>query len=289
MTDQATNSISEDNDFEPPQLAIINASNEENLKFGDLNNSTLESNNDKLMNSSKDLSKSVHEEPKTVQEETNNCDVCNKLFKSKQTLKVHNDSIHRGIKFSCETCGKSFTQKSAVKVHMKNLHGISSKSKHENDNDESTNALDSILNHSTFGTTLDIANISNSEDSNIFMKNLKVEKSIKVEPEEIDPVSLLEVQLSTWMDEKVSVQKLHKCQSCEKSYNTKPNLRHHVRTVHEGKTHKCVHCDKEFTRPDFLKKHKKTVHEKTNLDENDEIFSDVKKIHKCKSCSKSYR
>ena len=307
-----------DDDFEPPQLAI----NDENLKNEDLDNSFHETNDssNESTDQSKDLIKSVHEEEKLVEEtnnsdefeppqlainasndstlesndenmpktiqETKNCEKCKKSFKSKQTLKVHNDSVHKGIKYSCETCGKSFTQKSALSVHMKNLHVNSLKTKQI---DESKDALDSILNHSTFGTTLDVANnISNSDED--FTKDLsKVEKSIKVEPEEIDPVSLLEVQLSTWMDEKVSVdEKSYKCESCEKSYNFKQNLNHHVRTVHEGKTHKCVHCGKEFARPDFLKKHKSRVHNDTNLDENVEKMSNGMKIHKCKSCPKSY-
>ena len=71
------------------------------------------------------------QEPK----ETAVCENCYKSFKSKQKLQVHDDSVHKGIKFSCKSCGKYFTQKAALNRHMKTAHGISEKNKHDNENE----------------------------------------------------------------------------------------------------------------------------------------------------------
>ena len=39
-------------------------------------------------------------------ENKNQCLFCNAIFSAKGSLKNHEDSIHRNIKFDCQDCGK---------------------------------------------------------------------------------------------------------------------------------------------------------------------------------------
>ena len=52
------------------------------------------------------------------------CEICNKEFKTKQSLKVHKQAIHEGVKFNCEFCSHSATTKSNLKVHVQKKHTI---------------------------------------------------------------------------------------------------------------------------------------------------------------------
>ena len=40
------------------------------------------------------------------------CNTCDSTFVSKQNLKVHENTIHKGLKVKCSECGKQFTGKS---------------------------------------------------------------------------------------------------------------------------------------------------------------------------------
>jgi uncharacterized Zn-finger protein len=51
------------------------------------------------------------------------CDVCNSIFKTERTLKVHIQSIHESKRpFKCNTCGSSFSQKGNLKGHIASVH-----------------------------------------------------------------------------------------------------------------------------------------------------------------------
>ena len=51
------------------------------------------------------------------------------MFKNKNTVKRHIQSIHEGMKFQCDLCGNEFSQQSGVALHKKNVHKIGTKSK----------------------------------------------------------------------------------------------------------------------------------------------------------------
>ena len=55
-------------------------------------------------------------------ENKNQCLFCNAIFSTKETLKRHEDSIHKNIKFDCQDCGKQYKVKGLLTIHINNIH-----------------------------------------------------------------------------------------------------------------------------------------------------------------------
>ena len=54
------------------------------------------------------------------------CDICDKIFPNKQTLRQHISGIHSEL-FSCDVCGKSGMKKANYYLHKRNKHQILSR------------------------------------------------------------------------------------------------------------------------------------------------------------------
>ena len=50
------------------------------------------------------------------------CEVCNKHFKTKSTLRQHIQTSHKGLKYSCDLCEYQATQKGSLKTHIQSVH-----------------------------------------------------------------------------------------------------------------------------------------------------------------------
>jgi hypothetical protein len=88
---------------------ILNNLDDYNIKTDQNNCNILVSNNNKII---------VNKEFK--------CNICNKEYKSYQTLWNHNKIKHilKNNKFSCELCNKKFTRKDNLKYHINNTCNI---------------------------------------------------------------------------------------------------------------------------------------------------------------------
>ena len=59
----------------------------------------------------------------TAQKSVNiSCDICQKIFKTKDNLKNHYQSVHKSIKYPCDQCCKQFTRKDHLKTHIQSVH-----------------------------------------------------------------------------------------------------------------------------------------------------------------------
>ena len=45
------------------------------------------------------------------------CSICSCSYAHQKHLKEHEDSIHKGIKYSCQDCGKQFKRKTHLTAH----------------------------------------------------------------------------------------------------------------------------------------------------------------------------
>ena len=53
------------------------------------------------------------------------CDLCDRIFKNPDTLKLHINSIHeKESKFKCDICDKTLSLNSDMKQHQLELHGL---------------------------------------------------------------------------------------------------------------------------------------------------------------------
>ena len=50
------------------------------------------------------------------------CSICNSSFTSKHSLKAHEDSSHKNIRFDCLDCGKEYKLNSQLSRHIKTVH-----------------------------------------------------------------------------------------------------------------------------------------------------------------------
>ena len=50
------------------------------------------------------------------------CQICDKVFAHKSSLKDHVQSAHQGIRFKCDTCEEDFTNPKNLTRHQKEVH-----------------------------------------------------------------------------------------------------------------------------------------------------------------------
>lgn len=51
------------------------------------------------------------------------CRICNKIFSTKRSCKIHVDAVHLKLKaHNCDHCGETFSQKASLMRHMKSQH-----------------------------------------------------------------------------------------------------------------------------------------------------------------------
>jgi hypothetical protein len=103
---------------------------------------------------------------------TYNCDLCNKLYKSYQSLWNHNRNIHpdnniyiinKDKKFTCKLCNKKFTRKDSLLLHSKNY----CKNKNEkNEVQKENNNYDELKNE-----IIELKNQVNKLSGNIITNN----------------------------------------------------------------------------------------------------------------------
>ena len=171
------------------------------------------------------------------------CESCGKSFSSSSYLKKHTTTIHEGHKyFKCDSCGKSFSQGQNLKRHKNNVHkGNKNETKSQVSND----------------------------------KNTKVPEPHECKPEAEDeaektdhPFNSVDVKCENIQEKSsdIIIGTIFDCNLCDKSYNQKHGLIHHINIVHKGlKEFFCQLCADKFyfqrVRHDDLKIHIKNVHE----------------------------
>ena len=167
-------------------------------------------------------------------------------------------SVHERVKhLKCKFCDKAFGYGSNLSAHIKSIHGGIKSIKALNNTcafcDDIFLDAEKLKEH-----IIKVHAEPNNSEENF-------DDSVKSEPIE----NTSNVQEENQVDVKP-----FKCDLCDKTFDNKYHLRHHVKHIHE-KEHKCALCEKAYGSALKLKDHVMSVHEGV-------------KHHKCEFCDRRF-
>ncbi|XP_018401745.1 PREDICTED: zinc finger protein OZF-like [Cyphomyrmex costatus] len=220
------------------------------------------------------------------------CGTCNKGFKSKSQLIVH-ERTHNGEKpYECKHCGFRFSQKGNLSKHVIAKHNNDGRCK------DSKDKYDVSVPHKC-GTC-------NKEfkDKWHLRRHEKIHNGEKTfECEYCEKIFLQKGNLSKHViakhnndgcckdsKDKYDVSVPHKCGTCNKEFKDKWHLRRHEK-IHNGeKTFECEYCGKIFSQKGNLSKHVIAKHNNDGCCKDSKDKYDVISVpHKCGTCNKEFK
>ena len=172
--------------------------------------------------------KQVHMDENLVR--IHECDKCLKKLKSKGGLKKHIEEVHERSKtYQCALCQNNYFNAGSLRIHMKGVHQSQGGEKFKCDQCN--------------------ANLANSNSLKVHIKTVHSTQNGQ-----------------------------HQCKMCPSTFKANSSLKLHVRRVHEKqKNHKCESCNKSFCTTPELR-----AHEVVHLSESE------KYVNHCKICNKTY-
>ncbi|CAG9763860.1 unnamed protein product [Ceutorhynchus assimilis] len=175
----------------------------------------------------------VRKKNKKIKEKLNYCELCERVFKHRNSLVYHMRS-HSGVRpHQCEVCGKSFFASSALKVHLR-LHS-------------GDKPYDCVHCGRKFRHWGDLKYHITSIHSN--EKNYQCEYCGKAFARKYSLVVHRRIHTG---------ERNYKCQYCGKTFRASSYLQDH-RKIHTGeKPHNCSICAKPFRLRSDMKRHEKT-------------------------------
>ncbi len=167
----------------------------------------------------------------TKQAQAARCHLCQKTFKTQQSLKTH-FAIHSGIlPFKCPTCERSFSQKGAMKTHA-------AKCKNINPTHSPVNTFKCPTCKKTF-----------SQKWHMKLHYSRCSNRGKV-PEKVAPDKLY----------RAGAPEGNRCSMCEKTFQKKTGLYQHIKVVHQPHQFYCDFCSKTFAIRQSLQTHMANYH-----------------------------
>lgn len=199
------------------------------------------------------------------------CDLCEKTFGRKISLRRHIAAFHEGKRYKCETCGKEFMMTSNLNKHIKTVH------------EGKRHTCEKC--GKEFG----------------YMGELKVHIHIVHEGQKDYKCKICSKSFSFSRSLKSHIFNVHKgqkdyqCETCGKYFNNRRDLKRHVHTVHEGrKDYKCETCGKEFGLLCNLKQHIKIHEGARNIHEDQKSYNKnnqmvEEKHYECELCGRNFK
>ena len=254
------------------------------------------------------------------------------IYKQKlhEKAQIEGDTIDMSDMKSCEVCSKVFSSRQCLMIHMKNYHQAwyqdfqdkKAKIKTEvpfvednytKDYDASNTLICKLCNKNT----VDIRYMKNhlmKEHKIVISKNVKKQKC-----HVCDLYFSNYSKLSVHVDETHKVDNQYKCDKCDKNFESKNDWYHHIYTIHSAHMKKwfdatefpCSECDSVFDTLQKMYRHKIKVHKeedpidcqrcgkvcksKTALKSHMRmvhhvyVINDEKKVKKCDQCETEFQ
>jgi uncharacterized C2H2 Zn-finger protein len=203
------------------------------------------------------------------------CSECESTFKTKFSLNYHVNVEHTGIRFKCGKCHKTFVTKSNVQRHINEVHD-----KNEIEIIELIVDINSDATAISEDPVKTIENDLTIHECALHSSNVHKMSIEKITDVPIDETKGKDVQQENnfQADSTILVEspKQFPCGLCEMSCKSRPELKHHISSVHFGLRLKCPSCEKLFIKSQYLNEHLKNSHDISEYTEKiEKVFIDV--------------
>ena len=224
-----------------------------------------------------------------LKSKTFKCDQCDKIYSgysAKFILQKHIISVHTDKRFQCQKCDKKFKNKSSLQRHVQSLHkvqrGRSQEARYECDmceksftNPHLKSHIESV--HQDLKYPCDLCNIICVSSYKLTIHKWRVHRG------EVFECDICEKRYKKKETLKDHINAIHfgifsYCDICEKRFPYRWELSKHKSFIHsDPMVFKCDSCERSYNTKDGLRVHKRKHNQSTS-----QLFN-------CKSCDKIYK
>ena len=218
------------------------------------------------------------------------CNLCPKIYKHKEYLRVHQQISHQGAtkKFKClvEGCDKSFPTNSQLSSHTLR-HSKVDKDKFCPECGKGFKFQKDVNDHLKIHT-----DPIKKFDCDQCDKQFRTDPHLRRHKKVHQGISLLKefkcLVCGSEFGEKYNLRQHQKevhekdgirfqCEKCPKRFHRKADLAYHLEMQHSGQSHEvqCSICDKKYSHPKLMRQHKRVVH--------------VDPTHECTQCQSKFK
>ncbi|XP_075988616.1 uncharacterized protein LOC142984743 [Anticarsia gemmatalis] len=205
------------------------------------------------------------------------CDICNRVLKSKVALTNHLWYIHYGVKLKnqvlCDICGHSFNDKTNLNIHIRSVH-LKEKpftcpicNKHYSAKKHVKDHIKTVHNKNRQTETKP----EKSFQCELCSKTFAAKRFLVIHLERHDNIfrcrrcdvcfsNKNDYNLHTINCIKNGKVNFSTCDVCGKIFRTKYTMRRHKLSVHNGIKYDCELCGKKFSHSSIIQRHKIRIH-----------------------------
>ena len=223
----------------------------------------------------------------------NECHICHGTFKTKRTLKRHNDRGDCEKPFKCDDCGKHFKSELEVTNHKDNCPSITHqcvvckkhyKTKYQLKCHQVLHADARAFGCDTCGKKFNTVSNLNVHKrihtgeknfscdlcgekfitSGALLKHKQLHLGDMIYECECGIAFKRKQELKAHAKTHYDNEKTHTCMTCQKVFKYEHNLKYHMQ-IHGDKIFSCPRCDQSFPKLGYMKGHFNRVHRKVNV------------------------
>ena len=172
------------------------------------------------------------------------CQQCDKAYTRNESLKIHMQYVHEGIKYVCDQCDNQYGQESDLIQHIQSAHesslSIHIRSKHEDVKYACGQCDQQFTRQNNLNTHIRTIHEGVKYACNQCYKQFTSQSFLIVHTQSAH--------------EGVK----YDCKQCDQQFTQLASLNRHTKSVHEGVKYPCDQCDKQFSQKSVKARHIQT-------------------------------